>query len=39
MNEGSEIIKLPKPKFESGTLVEEALLKRRSVRDYVDFIF
>jgi SagB-type dehydrogenase family enzyme len=31
-----EIIKLPGPKYDSGTSVEEALLKRRSVRDFKD---
>lgn len=29
-------IKLPAPKFDSDTSVEEALLKRRSIRDYKD---
>jgi hypothetical protein len=28
------IIQLPSPKFESNTSIEEAILKRRSVRDY-----
>ncbi|OHE58868.1 MAG: nitroreductase [Thermodesulfovibrio sp. RBG_19FT_COMBO_42_12] len=32
----SEIIKLPEPAYKSNTLVEEALLERRSVRDYKD---
>lgn len=32
----SEIIKLPEPAYKSNTSVEEALLKRRSVRDYKD---
>jgi len=31
-----EIIKLPEPKHDSSTSVEEALLKRRSVRDFKD---
>ncbi len=31
-----EIIKLPEPKYDSSTSVEEALLKRRSVRDFKD---
>ena len=29
-----EIIQLPEPKYKSNTSIEEALLKRRSVRDY-----
>jgi SagB-type dehydrogenase family enzyme len=29
-------IKLPKPKYDSNTSVEKALLKRRSIRDYKD---
>ena len=33
-NYKSEIIKLPKPKYDSQTSVEEALLRRRSVRNY-----
>jgi SagB-type dehydrogenase family enzyme len=32
----SEIIKLPEPAYKSNISVEEALLKRRSVRDYKD---
>ncbi|MEW6416825.1 MAG: SagB/ThcOx family dehydrogenase [Nitrospirota bacterium] len=32
----SEIIKLPEPAYKSNTSVEEALLKRRCVRDYKD---
>jgi len=36
MNEGSEIIKLPEPRFKSKISLEETLLKRRSVRDYKD---
>jgi SagB-type dehydrogenase family enzyme len=31
-----EIIKLPAPKYNSSTSIEEALLKRRSVRDFKD---
>jgi nitroreductase len=30
----SEIIKLPEPRYDSSTSVEEALFKRRSIRDY-----
>ena len=32
----SEIIKLPEPRYDSDMSVEEALLKRRSIRDYKD---
>jgi SagB-type dehydrogenase family enzyme len=32
----SEIIKLPEPKYDGGISVEEALFKRRSVRDFKD---
>lgn len=32
----SEIIKLPEPRYDSDTSIEEALLKRRSIRDYKD---
>jgi len=32
----SDIIKLPSPNFSSGTSVEEALRKRRSIREYTD---
>lgn len=32
----SELIKLPEPKHISDTSIEEALLKRRSIRDYKD---
>lgn len=35
-NLAKEIIKLPEPRYESGTSLEEALLERRSVRDYKD---
>jgi SagB-type dehydrogenase family enzyme len=31
---GTEMIKLPEPRYDSETSVEESLLKRRSVRDY-----
>ncbi len=34
MKNESETIKLPEPRYESETSVEEALLRRRSVRDY-----
>lgn len=33
---GSERIKLPKPKYNSTTSIEETLLKRRSIRKYKD---
>ncbi|MBU4492453.1 MAG: SagB/ThcOx family dehydrogenase, partial [Euryarchaeota archaeon] len=32
----NEKIKLPEPKYDSGTSVEQALLERRSVREYKD---
>ena len=32
----SAVIKLPQPKYDSQTSVEEALLERRSIRDYSD---
>jgi SagB-type dehydrogenase family enzyme len=35
-NSDSKIIELPEPKFKSTTSVEEALLERRSARDYSD---
>lgn len=34
--ESTDIIKLPEPEYKSTTTIEEALLKRRSVRDYKD---
>jgi len=35
-NDESLAIKLPRPKYDSGTSIEEALLKRRSIREYKD---
>ncbi|MDI6734781.1 MAG: nitroreductase, partial [bacterium] len=32
----NENIKLPEPKYDSNTSVEQALFKRRSVREYKD---
>jgi len=36
MENKSETIKLPEPKYDSNTSIEKALLKRRSVREYKD---